>query len=127
MLEEVFSAPTAAVENVNDPPVGTVLISDVTPTETQPLTAINAFTDADGVTAAVFAYQWQQSAPGGGTTFTDIVGATTELFTPGPGQVNRQLRSLSLIPMTTVPMRLSFRQPRPWSATSSLPTPCHKH
>ena len=48
VLEEVFSAPTAAVENVNDPPVGTVLISDVTPTETQPLTAINAFTDADG-------------------------------------------------------------------------------
>ena len=40
----------------------------------------------------MFAYQWQQSAPGGGTTFTDIVGATTELFTPGPGQVNRQLR-----------------------------------
>jgi Ca2+-binding RTX toxin-like protein len=92
VLEEVFSAPTAAVTNINDPPVGTVLISDTTPTETQPLTATNAFTDADGVTAAVFAYQWQQSAVGGGTTFTDIAGATTQIFTPTQNQVNRQLR-----------------------------------
>jgi Ca2+-binding RTX toxin-like protein len=92
VLEEVFSAPTAAVTNVNDPPVGTVLISDTTPTETQTLTATNAFTDADGVTAAVFSYQWQQSAVGGGTTFTDIAGATTQIFTPTQNQVNRQLR-----------------------------------
>ncbi len=92
VLEEVFSAPTAAVANVNDPPVGTVLISDTTPTETQTLTATNAFTDADGVTAAVFAYQWQQSAVGGGGAFTDIVGATNQIFTPTQNQVNRQLR-----------------------------------
>ena len=88
MLEEVFSAPTAAVANVNDPPVGTVLISDTTPTETQALTATNAFTDADGVTAAVFAYQWQQSAVGGGGTFTDIAGADEPDIHAhsGPGQ-----------------------------------------
>ena len=40
VLESVFSAPTAAVANVNDDPVSTVTISDTTPTETQALTAI---------------------------------------------------------------------------------------
>ncbi len=33
VLEEVFSAPTAAVANVNDAPVGVPAISDATPTE----------------------------------------------------------------------------------------------
>jgi Ca2+-binding RTX toxin-like protein len=92
VLETVFSAPTAPVANLNDLPVGTVVISDTTPTETQAITAANLFTDADGLTGAVFSYQWQQSALGGGGPFTDIAGATSSGFTPGAGQVNRQLQ-----------------------------------
>ena len=41
VLETVFSAPTALVANVNDAPVGTVVINDTTPTETQGIIAIN--------------------------------------------------------------------------------------
>ena len=37
VLETVFSAPTAAVANVNDAPGGSLTISDTTPTETQQL------------------------------------------------------------------------------------------
>jgi len=92
VLETVFSATTALVENVNDAPAGTVLITDATPTENQPLSAINAFTDADGLTAGAFTYQWQQSALGGGDIFTDIDGALERTFTPTQDQVNRQLR-----------------------------------
>ena len=93
VLEEVFSDPTAPV---NDPPVGTVLISDTTPTEGQVLNATNAFTDVNGLTTAVFAYQWQQAnatgVGGGAAGFTAIAGATAQTFTPGAAQVNRELR-----------------------------------
>ena len=92
VLEEVFSAPTEAVTDVPDAPVGTVVINDADPTETQAIFATNLFTDADGLTAAVFAYQWQQSALGGGGVFADIVGANASSFIPGADQVNRELR-----------------------------------
>ena len=92
VLEEAFSAPTAAVANVNDDPVGTVVISDTTPTATQAILASNLFTDADGLTGAAFTYQWQQSAVGGGEPFTNIANATGISFIPGAGQVGRQLR-----------------------------------
>jgi hypothetical protein len=93
VLEEVFSAPTAIVGNVNDAPVGLPAISDATPTEGFQLTASTAgITDADGLTAAVFTFQWQQSDLGGGGVFTDIGGETGSFFTPGEDQVNRQLR-----------------------------------
>ena len=94
VLENVYSDVTAPVEDNNNPPVGTVLISDVTPTETETLQATIAFTDADGLPAspAAFAFQWQQSALGGGGVFTNIGGATLATFTPAQGQVNRQLQ-----------------------------------
>src|SRR5262249_9705587 len=94
VLEEVYSAPSAPVENINAPPVGAVVISDTTPTKTRALPAFNAFTDADGLSPAVFAYQWQQSALGGGGAFTDIPGAAAQAqtFTPTQAQVNRQLQ-----------------------------------
>ena len=101
VVEEVFSAVTGPVANVNDAPIGALLINDTTPTETQALVAVNAFTDADvdnaGIGAGVpppivYHYQWQQSAAGGGATFTNIAGATAQTFTPGQAQVNRQLR-----------------------------------
>ena len=63
-MEEVFSAPTAPVENVNDPPAGALLVSDSTPTEGDTLSVTNLITDADGLTTAVFTYQWQQSVDG---------------------------------------------------------------
>jgi Ca2+-binding RTX toxin-like protein len=88
VLEEVFSAPTAPVANINDAPVGTVLISDTTPTETRTLTATNAFTDADGLTAAVFSYQWQRLD---GAVWTNV-GVDSPQFTPTQAEVGHQLR-----------------------------------
>ena len=98
VLETVFSAPTAAVANVNDAPVITGnLVTDTTPTETQPLTAVTgAITDADGLGTPGFTFQWQmadaQGPGGGGAGFTSIAGATAQTFTPTPLQVNRELR-----------------------------------
>jgi len=92
VLEQVFSAPTAPVANVNDAPTGLPTINDTTPTERQRLTASAlSIADADGLTTAVFTYQWQQSALGGGGAFTGIGGATDPTFTPTQAQVNRQL------------------------------------
>ena len=96
VLETVFSAPTAAVANVNDAPVITGnLVSDTTPTETQPLTALTgAITDADGLTAPGFTFQWlvATTTGPGASGFTGIAGATAQTFTPTPLQVNRELR-----------------------------------
>jgi Ca2+-binding RTX toxin-like protein len=94
VLEEVFSAPTAAIApagtgTVNVLPVGTVLISDTTPTEGSALTATDAFTDANGTTTSVIAHQWQV---GSGAIFADIAGATGTTFTPDQLQVGQQLR-----------------------------------
>jgi hypothetical protein len=91
VLEEVFSAATAPVANVNDPPVGTVVISDTTPTEGHTLTATNAFTDADGLTTAVFSYQWFRSNLAG-TIITPIAGATTSRYTPAQIDVGQRLQ-----------------------------------
>ena len=89
VLEEVFSAPQL-VANVNDAPVGTVLISDTTPTETLTLTAANAFTDADGLTAAVFTYQWERLD---GATWVQVgTASTVPQFTPTQAEVGHQLR-----------------------------------
>ena len=92
VTETVFSAPTAIVENINDAPVGTVLISDTTPTASQRLLATQEITDADGTEDAVFTYQWQQSAVGGGGPFTNIPLETFQEFVPGAGQVGRRLQ-----------------------------------
>jgi Ca2+-binding RTX toxin-like protein len=108
VMEQVFSDPTAAVANVNDAPVGAALVADITPTETQALVAIAAFTDADnnitppgagggvGIFVPTYSYQWQQAnntgVGGGNAGFTNIGGATNPTFTPGQAQVNRELR-----------------------------------
>jgi Ca2+-binding RTX toxin-like protein len=94
VLETVFSAPTDSVTGLNDAPVGELLISDPTPTETLPLTAIVAFTDADGLDGVVFNYQWQTSATGGPSDaeWTDIVGATAETFVPSQTEVGLFVR-----------------------------------
>jgi Ca2+-binding RTX toxin-like protein len=91
VLEQVFSDPTAAVINVNDPPVGTVALSDVTPTVTQFITATPVITDADGMTTSVFSYQWQQFDTAT-STWTDIVGAVGPVFAPSNAQAGKQVR-----------------------------------
>ena len=97
VLETVFSTPTAPVANVNDAPTGAPTISDTTPTEGRALTVNTAtIIDLDGTTAAVFTFQWQQAnatgVGGGAAGFSDIVGATGQLFVPTEAQVNRELR-----------------------------------
>jgi Ca2+-binding RTX toxin-like protein len=88
VLEEVFSAPTAPVQNINDAPVGTVTLSDLTPTEGEALTAAQFITDADGTVNAVFTFTWQSSA--NGLTWVNV--GTGPQFTPAQAEVNRQLR-----------------------------------
>ncbi|MFZ4718849.1 MAG: peroxidase family protein [Ilumatobacteraceae bacterium] len=90
------AAPTMTIELegtvvANSAPTGTPVIDDLTPLEGQPLAATTAaIADADGLGA--LAFEWQQSAPGGGGAFTAVPGATDATFTPGDGQVNRQLQ-----------------------------------
>ena len=69
---------------------GAPLISDTTPTEGSALNVNTAgIADLDGLGA--FRFHWQTSTDGG-TTWTDIAGATTATFTPVQAQVNTQLR-----------------------------------
>ncbi|WP_192985252.1 peroxidase family protein [Pseudomonas sp. EggHat1] len=92
VLETVLSAPTSLVVQGGDPndlPVGSVLLSSMTPTLGQPLTAINAFTDADGLASVQFSYQWQAGAGG---NFVNIAGATGSSFTPTVAQAGQQIR-----------------------------------
>ncbi|WAG80596.1 heme peroxidase [Metapseudomonas furukawaii] len=94
VLETVYSAVTAPVSNaqVNDAPTGAPAISDTTPTQGQVLTASRGtIADPDGTTTSVFSFQWQSSS-NGGTTWTNIGGATGANFTPGAGQVGQLLR-----------------------------------
>jgi Ca2+-binding RTX toxin-like protein len=91
--EAVRSDVTAKVVNINDVPVGAPTVSRTDPLEGEAITAsLAGVSDGDGLVGVTFAFQWQQSAVGGGTTFTNINGATGVSFTPAPAQVNRQVR-----------------------------------
>ncbi len=104
VLEEVLSAPTVAVLNVNDAPVGIVAISDATPAEDQVLSALNLFSDEDGLTGTVFNYQWQwfdSSAVGAVSAnapndpgWTNILGAAAQSFAAPQELTGRQLRAV---------------------------------
>jgi len=96
VLENVYSATTAPLA-LNAAATGQPTISDTTPTEGQLLTASTlGISDVDGLTGAVFSYQWEQAVNtgvgGGAAGFTPIAGATLATFTPGADQVNRELR-----------------------------------
>ncbi|MBC7580870.1 MAG: heme peroxidase [Tardiphaga sp.] len=66
---------------VEIPATGAPVISDLTPTEGQPLTLnISSIQDANGFNPAALHYQWQSSA--NGTAWTNIAGATAATFTP---------------------------------------------
>ena len=60
-------------------------------TEGEPFAAdASGIADEDGL--GTFGYRWQQSAVGGGGTYTTIGGATADTYTPGAAQVNRRVR-----------------------------------
>ncbi|RDI56317.1 peroxidase family protein, partial [Microvirga subterranea] len=64
---------------INKPATGVPVISDLTPTEGQPLTVdVSSIQDGNGLGA--FSYQWQSSA--NGTTWNNIADATGATFTP---------------------------------------------
>lgn len=97
VLEVVTSQPTDPVGNVDGEPTGNVLISDMSPTEGQPLTATAAFSDPDGMTDAfeegLLIYQWEYSTDG--TTWVSVPaadGGNARTFEPGPELVGMRLR-----------------------------------
>jgi len=104
VLEEVFSDPTAPVANVNDPPGGSLTISDSTPTEGVTLSVLNNITDADGLTTAIFSYQWQQSTTG--AIWTNIPDANGTSFVPATCRATRCCASSPVMWTTTAPRRL---------------------
>lgn len=94
VLETAFSAPTAPVGNVNDPPTGAPTLSDTAPTEGLAL-SVNPATiiDPDGTTlATVFTFQWQSSPAIDPPVWTDIAGADGQLFTPTQAEVGLLMR-----------------------------------
>ena len=95
MDESLTSAATTAVANINDDPSGSVTI-DGTVREDQRLTAnITALQDADGlpIAADAFTYQWQRNTGANGG-FENIENATSENYTLGDADVNREVRVL---------------------------------
>ena len=61
-----------------------------------PLTIVDPDGTETAVAAGAFTFQWQQAnatgVGGGAAGFTDIAGATAQLFVPAQAQVNRELR-----------------------------------
>jgi hypothetical protein len=78
---------TASTPNPNNNP-GTVTVAGQS-TEDQTLTA--NVSDADGLNGVTINYQWQQSSDNG-TTWNNIVGATSQTLTLGDAQVNKRVR-----------------------------------
>jgi Ca2+-binding RTX toxin-like protein len=91
--EIVYSVPTLATQPAlaagNLDPIGTVLVSDTTPTVGQTLTATDAFADGNGIVAGSVSYQWQAGNTAG---FANIDTATGPTFAPRAAQVGQLLR-----------------------------------
>jgi Ca2+-binding RTX toxin-like protein len=88
VIESVYSQVATAVAGVNDLPVGTLLISNMTPAEDAPLTAINQFTDVDGLNGVAFTYAWEAF---NGTQWV-AVGDGSATFAPPQSTVGQTLR-----------------------------------
>ncbi len=67
--EQVSSASSAAVSNVNDAPKGTVSIDNTAPKPGNVLTASNSLTDADGLGTITYTWKAGSSVLGTGTTY----------------------------------------------------------
>ena len=89
--ETRISAATTAIANVNDAPTGIVGVGG-TATQDQVLAASNTLADMDGLGS--IGYQWQ-FFDDAGTTWEDIVGATSETFTLTEAQVEKQVRTVA--------------------------------
>jgi predicted glycoside hydrolase/deacetylase ChbG (UPF0249 family) len=76
----VSSATTSAVVNVNESPSGSVIISNMTPSQGQTLNASHTLVDSDGVFSVT--YQWKANN-------VDISGATTYTLVLQEAQVNK--------------------------------------
>jgi predicted glycoside hydrolase/deacetylase ChbG (UPF0249 family) len=85
-IRSIMMDPSAAV---NTGPSGDVTFAG-TPTQGQLLTASNTLSDVD-VMHADLAYKWQSSSDGG-TTWTDIAGATGSTYTLAQAEVGNQVR-----------------------------------
>ncbi|MBK1724537.1 DUF4347 domain-containing protein [Thiocystis violacea] len=82
---------TISLVAVNDAPGGAVTIAG-TPAELQELSAnITTLSDADGLTGAAYAYQWQVSNDGG-SNWSDVSGATAATYTPDDTIGGQQVR-----------------------------------
>ncbi|CAK0780635.1 serralysin [Gammaproteobacteria bacterium] len=89
--ENVASAPTAVVANVNDTPTGGVTILG-TATQGQILTAANTLADIDGL--GTISYQWQVST-NGSSNWTNIAGATANTCTLAQAQVGKYVHAVA--------------------------------
>jgi Ca2+-binding RTX toxin-like protein len=86
-VENVDSAASALVANVNDAPTGGVTVSGAA-IQNQSLTAANTLADLDGLGAV--SYQWQSSTDG--VAWSAISGATANRLTLGQAQVGKRVR-----------------------------------
>jgi Ca2+-binding RTX toxin-like protein len=89
--ESIESSSTGPVGLVNTDASGTLVIDDLTPTETLVLTATDTVEDDNGIGVDAKVYQWESSADNG-ATWVAISGANGLTFTPGQDQVGLVLR-----------------------------------
>jgi Ca2+-binding RTX toxin-like protein len=92
MAEQVASAPTTAVGNVNDAPTGAVAVNGVTRVG-ETLTVLNSIADLDGLDPLTITYQWQHQDENG--NWVDISGATGETYTLTPEDLGSEVRAVA--------------------------------
>jgi hypothetical protein len=83
---------TIRIDTVNDAPTGSVTVSGTAKVGAT-LTASNNLADPDG-TITGLGYQWQTSSDGG-TTWSDINGATASTFVLTSAQLNQSVRAVA--------------------------------
>lgn len=106
--ESVTSDGTAAVENVNDPPTGTVTIDNTSPQSGDTLTASDTVDDPDGMGAITYVWYCDGSQAGTGSTYSVTVGdvncsiAVAATYTDQRG-TDESVFSSSTDPVTAAP------------------------
>ena len=77
----------------NNAPGGSLALPGSTQVGDKLIADTSGITDSDGLTKAVFRYQWQRSTDGG-TTWEDIVGEIFDDYTVMPADMEQQVRVL---------------------------------